>query len=806
MKHFPRAMLLSAALYTTTLTVQAADNGDAGAMDGTGTNLKSVTVEANRDGDLLVDESTVGAKFPTPSRDIPQQLTVVSQDLMVTQGDISLYRALDNIPGIVITPSADTATGNNINLRGFPARTDIYLDGIRDRGQYFRDTFALERVEALEGAASLLFGHGSTGGIINQVTKKPQLEPIASVSASVGTDSYKRGMIDVGAPLDRDSAFRVLLMDQDIDGTRPTVNTRSYGVAPSIAFGIGSPTEVSVSWLTQHNNDHIDYGFPMFQFKNDPFLKPLAAPFDRTYQYTNAVVRTDVNIFNVTLSHTFSPDIVLRSNTQYGIYTVHQNTSPLNTVFEALDANGNYQPVQPSAILAPPATPLDGLLIAPQQKQRTARDTALFNQTDLLLKFATGPIRHALLLGGEFGRDEYNQLFFNNYNFNLNNGASLGANLPGVIDLGSTNTQPFPSGANVYQVPGNITDIDANTVAFYFNDTLSFGDQWKLVTGLRWDEFDASQTYTLYTYPGLVTTNTKPGATASVQAANALALSQPVISSLPFEHRDVVFSPRVGLIWQPTDWQSYYISYSTAFNPQAIEGSATTGQLPISLAQIKNFVAGGGLKPEETRVGEVGAKLDLLDKRLSFSTAVFDEEKFRTRFTDPDTGYIGVNGKERVIGAEVKLLGHLTQGWQTLVAYTWLDGKILSSPIPSAVGQTLPEIARSSGALWTTYDFGSLGSFGAGPGSGFWGGRFQLGGGLKYSSRQYVINSPFTLYGSAPGYTRFDATAAYIAGKWDLRFNIENVFDREYYGAVNAGRAIPGEGRRGVLTVRYHLY
>src|SRR5581483_6589252 len=197
-----------------------------------------------------------------------------------------------------------------------------------------------------------------------------------------------------------------------------------------------------------------------------------------------------------------------------------------------------------------------------------------------------------------------------------------------------------------------------------------------------------SQTYSVYNYP-LRTTNTNPAATAAFQAANAAALTQPVISSLPFQHRDDVFSPRVGLIWQPSDWQSYYLSYSTAFNPQAIEGSATTGQLPTSVVQIADFIKGGGLKPEETKVGEIGAKLELLDKRLLLSTALFDEDKFRTRFTDPNTGYIGVNGKERVKGVDVKLVGYLTPGWQMLVAYTGLDGKILSSPIPSAVGRTL---------------------------------------------------------------------------------------------------------------------
>jgi len=776
----------------------AADEDVEGATTAETVNKRTITVQSDRDGGFLAQDSTVGGKFPTPARDIPQQLTVITQELMTTRADTSLYGALDNVPGIVITPSADTATGNNINLRGFPARTDIYLDGIRDRGQYYRDTFALERIEVLEGAASLLFGHGSTGGIINQVTKKPQLKPIANVSVSGGTDHYIRGVADVDAPLGQDSAFRVLMMDQDIDGTRANVNSRSYGVSPSIAFGIGTPTQVNLSWLTQHNKDHVDYGFPLFQFKDDPILQPMKAPFDLTYQYTNSIVRTDVNIYNIGISHTFQPNILVRSNTQYGVYNVNQNTSPLNTFFEALDANGNYQPVQPTAILAPPTTPLDQLYIAPQQKQRTARDTSLFNQTDLLLTFSTGLINHELIVGGEFGRDDYDQTFFNNYNFNLNNGTSLGANLAGVINLGSTNTQPFPSGANVYQVPGNVTSIGATTVAGYFNDTLSFGPNWKLVAGVRHDDFNASQTYSVYNYPALITANINPANTAAIQAANAAALKQPAISSLPFSHRDRLFSPRVGVLWQPTDWQSYYVSYSTAFNPQALEGAATTGALPISTAQVKAFVDGGGLKPEGTRVGEIGTKIDLLARRLSVTAAVFDEDKYRTRFTDPDTGAIGVNGKERVIGSDLKLVGHLTSSWQALAAYTWLDGKILSSPIPRAVGQTIPEIARSSASLWTTYDFIHLGD-------GFWGGRLQVGGGLKYSSRQYVINSPFTLYGSAAGYTRFDATAAYIAGQWDFRVNVQNVFNRDYFAAVNAGRAAPGDERRAVFTIRYHL-
>jgi catecholate siderophore receptor len=762
--------------------------------------LDAVTVKGERDNTFLSKTSTVGAKFDTPTRDIPQQVTVLTKALMQSQGANSLYRALDNIPGIVLTPSADTATGNNISLRGFPARTDIFLDGFRDRGQYFRDTFDLESVEVLEGSASLLFGHGSTGGIINQVSKRPQLAPIGDVSLSLGTDHYYRGTADYGHALGKDAAFRLNLMGQDIDGTRDTVNASSYGVAPSIAFGLGTPTTVNVSLLSQHNDDHVDYGFPLFQFKGDPGIAPLNAPFDRTYQYQNAKVRTDVNVASIGIAHVFTPSVQLRSNTQYGSYNVNQNTSPLHTAFASFNANGQYVPVNPATFARPTGAALDALSIPAQEKQRSARDGSLFNQTDVQIKFDTASVKHELVVGAEVGRDEYRQTFFNNYNFNLNNGAGLDVNLPGVVSLGSGNTQSFPTGPNVFSVPGNVTVLNADTLAAYFNDTLSFGEHYKLVAGLRWDNFSADQMYSAYTYPKLITSNANPANTATVQANNAAAVQQPTVTVLNFEHRDYLFSPRVGLIWQPRDWQSYYASYSSSFNPQALEGTATTGQLPTTVAQINAFVNGGGLKPEASDVYEIGSKLDLLGKRLSVTGAVFEQDKHRTRFTDPVTGNIGVNGEVRVRGAELKLAGRLAPGWQALVSYTYLDGKIVSSPIPAAVGKVPPELAKNSAALWTTYEFKpfSTGVFSQGI--------VQLGGGVKFSSRQYVVNSGYTLYGSAPGYTRLDATVAYLAQKWDLRLNLENLTDRNYYAAVNAGRAVPGYGRRATFTGGYHFY
>ena len=142
--------------------------------------------------DFQAGRSTVGAKTPTALRDIPQTVTVINKDVLASQGATSFQDALRNAPGVTIGAAEGGQIGNNINLRGFTAITDIYLDGFRDRGQYYRDTFDLEEIEVLYGPSSMLFGRGSTGGVINQVSKKANLTESAEVSAMVGTNDRYR--------------------------------------------------------------------------------------------------------------------------------------------------------------------------------------------------------------------------------------------------------------------------------------------------------------------------------------------------------------------------------------------------------------------------------------------------------------------------------------------------------------------------------------------------------------------------------------------------------------------------------------
>src|SRR5262249_46339353 len=149
------------------------------------------------------------SKLPKDLKDVAQSVVVLDKPLLQSQGATSLADALRNVPGVTIGAAEGGQIGTNINLNGFTARTDVFLDGFRDRGQYYRDTFALDSVEVLMGPSSMLFGRGSTGGAINQVSKRPGMMPATEVDLSVTSNGLTRGVADVNAPLGDGAALRI---------------------------------------------------------------------------------------------------------------------------------------------------------------------------------------------------------------------------------------------------------------------------------------------------------------------------------------------------------------------------------------------------------------------------------------------------------------------------------------------------------------------------------------------------------------------------------------------------------------------
>ncbi|WP_250511731.1 TonB-dependent siderophore receptor [Caballeronia sp. GACF4] len=683
-----------------------------------------VTGQADQQADFQPEVSSVGAKVPTALRDIPQAVVVVPKAVLQSQAVSSFSDALRNVPGVTLGAAEGGQIGNNINLRGFTARTDIYLDGFRDRGQYYRDTFNLESIDVLYGPSSLYFGRGSTGGVINQVSKQPNLKPRADVSVQAGTHDRYRSTVDINQPLTDTSAFRINAFGQDLGSTRDQMKNKDYGVAPEVKFGIGTPTQVTLSALIQHNYDQPDYGIPP--------LNGHPAPVDRKtfYGFTDDRTIQDVQTVNARVEHRFNDMFTLRNQTQFSHYSTEARatnaaavlTGPLGT--STALANGNYT-----------ALPLSSLFVRLQGKDRNINDHSVYNTTDLQGKFATGFLKHDMLVGVDLSHETYS-----NQSFTATT-PGLPSNTLAIVPLVDPAYVPRP--ANYREVATNLAESSANGIGLYLNDTVSIGENWKWIGGVRWDRYEASINNSINA-PGYAT------------------------------QTNFFTSVRTGVVWQPADWQSYYVSYGTSFNPSLEALTLTNNQQ--------------NTPPEKNRSYEVGSKWDLLNGGLSVTQSLFNIEKTNAR-TQVSTGEYTLDGDVRVRGYQLGVAGHITKQWQMFGGYTYMDGTVQKA-LDGTTGNTLANTPHHMLNFWTTYDFTPA---------------WQIGGGPSYVSSRYAANNNLVQVG---GYVRWDAMAAYHQKRYDIQFNVLNLTDKRYYDALipsDGGRAVPGYGRTFLATLNYRF-
>jgi catecholate siderophore receptor len=667
--------------------------------------------------ELRSETSTVGAKAPTAQRDIAQSVAVINQALMQSQGATSFQDALRNAPGITIGGAEGGQIGNNINLRGFTAQNDIYLDGFRDRNQYYRDTFDLESIEVLYGPSSMLFGRGSTGGVVNQVSKRPTLKPSAEVSTTVGTNDRYRTTVDLNHPLTPTAAFRIDAFGQSLGSTRDEMKNKDYGVAPSIRFGIGTPTEITLSALIQHNYDMPDYGVQSID--GHPF-----APSKHTYYgLTDDRTIQDLQTLTARIEHKFSDALSISNQTRFSHSMTDARESAAGKVLTGPLAsstplsNGNFTNL-----------PLQSLYVQLQSHDRVIQNHSVYNDTMVRYKFSTGSIGHDLIAGAEIGHDSYG------------NQAYTRGNMP-IVSLIAPVYMSTPS--NVTQAVGNRADSGATSLAAYMNDTISIGEHWKVIGGLRWDRF---------------------------QAHIANSINAPSYAA----QTNYFTSLRAGAIYQPTDWQSYYVSYGTSFDP-SLEALTVT-----NLTQ--------NLAPEHTKSYEVGGKWDLLGGNLSVTSALFQQEMTNARTQVSSTEYT-LDGDIRVRGFQAGVAGHLLPNWQVFGGYTYMNGTVLRAA--DGTQEHVPaNTPRNTLTLWSTYNVTP---------------HWEIGGGPTYMSARYAANTNYVQVG---GYTRWDAMAAYHAKQWDARLNLLNLTNKFYYDALiqsDGGRSVPGIGRTLLATLEYRL-
>jgi len=696
--------------------------------------LEGVTVTASN-GPVAVNALT---RLPQDPRDIPQSVTVLDRAMLQSQGAASLTDALRNVPGITIAGAEGGQIGNNINLNGFSARTDIFMDGFRDRGQYYRDTFALESVEVLMGPSSMLFGRGSTGGAINQASKAASLTPAAEFVLSHTANGLARGAADVNAPLSDLSAFRVSAMGQQgAVSTRKQTTVQDYGVAPVYSWGIGAPTTLTLSGLLQHNNDRPDYGVAGLN------NAPVQSGVNTVYGYSDDRTIQDVQAVSAQIRRRFASGLTLRDQLQYnGVDTDARETSPqtLGTV-----GAGGFTALTPTGLSS---LPLSQLWVRMQSHDRVVRDTSLFNQAEASGDLTTGPMTHALLAGIEVGHDSYaNQGSYRNGSCN---GVALGGASGYIACFPVLNPAYAASNPANASIAGNLAGGKADTAAAYLNDSLALTPQLKLVGGVRYDRYAA-------TIANAINSANTAGSTAFP------SLSQTVTYA----------SVRGGAIWQPTRAQSYYVSYSTSFNPSLEQLTSTTG---ISRP----------LPPESNRAYEAGGKWHEA-RKLDLTAAVFRITKYNARSQNTDGSY-SPDGTVEVQGVRLGAQGRVARGWQVYGGYTHLDARIVSAISAGTQGKIPLNTPRDSATLWTTYELGH---------------HLQIGGGAVYLSQRYLTNLDTI---GVPGFTRLDATLAWRQPKYDVRLNLFNLLDAKYYDNLqqsDGGRAVAGAGRTAMLTLVY---
>src|SRR5271163_449679 len=184
-------------------TAMAAFSGPASATDS----------DAGADQTPIASIEVTGTAI-TSALDRPQSTIGIDKKELAEQNLTLLQDALRNVPGITLNSGEGGSHGDSVNLRGLSIPDSFFLDGVRDIGQYQRDTFNSEAIAVLLGPASALFGRGSTSGVINSVSKQPQLEPLADLSVSAGQAGLWRGTGDFDLPLGDSAAARLTLMDQ----------------------------------------------------------------------------------------------------------------------------------------------------------------------------------------------------------------------------------------------------------------------------------------------------------------------------------------------------------------------------------------------------------------------------------------------------------------------------------------------------------------------------------------------------------------------------------------------------------------
>lgn len=691
------------------------------------TQLPAISVEgqkpAGSPADPAVDykiDRVQSGKFTEPLLDTPQTINVIPQSVIEERAATTLKDVIRSTPGITaLGGEGGGAQGDNFRIRGFAANNDMTLDGMRDMAQTTRDPFNLEQIEIFKGPSSSYAGRGSTGGTLNQVSKTAKRNAFQNADITVGTNETLRATVDVNQPLDGwlgldGAALRLNALghQSEVEG-RDLIENERWGFAPTLALGMNKPTRVTVSYFHLSQDNKPDYGLPLINGR----VPDQARKSGYYGLYNIETEQTETDVGTMLFEHDFNDTYTLRNQLRYGEDQRYMIVSPPRISAAYIAANQ----------LGHNSTTGTG-----NASGRDSKNTLLINQTDVTSRFDTGFAGHTLVTGLELSRETYRNAAFS---------------YTGVPIGNLSNPNPYQSYGTYSR--GALSQVETQGAALYAFDTIKLDPQWELVTGLRWDYFDAHSDSTATT-----------GVTTSLGRT------------------DKEFSYRAGLVYKPEENGSVYVSYGTSFNPSAES---------LSLSNALTNAANVNVAPETNVSYEVGTKWDVLDKKLNLATAVFRTEKTNARTEDPNNSLdqVVLEGEQRVDGVEFNITGELTDKWKVMTGYTYMTSEVTKSKNRAELGAKVGQVPRHTYTLWTTYRLPA---------------DFTVGFGAQYVGERAIST---TNQNDLSGYTVFDAMLSYqLTKNVELQLNLLNLTDEFYLETVHpgGGHGTPGAGRTALLT------
>ncbi len=499
------------------------------------TDLDRVEVIGEREPEsYAADRTSTATKTDTPLRDVPQSITVITRALIDDQAMQNLADVVRYVPGV----SMAQGEGNRDTpvFRGNSSTADLFIDGMRDDAQYFRDLYNIDRVEVLKGPNAMIFGRGGSGGVLNRVGKVADWNSMRELTLQAGSWNKRRIVADFGQPISDAAAFRVTGLAEDSESHRDGYQAERWGLNPTLTLRPAENTRITLGYEHFEDERVADRGIPSSSIAFDDRRLPVETDASTFFgDPSRSPAWVNVDALDTLVEHDFGNGVTLRNHTRIADYDKF------------------YQNVYAGDAAKPNA--LGQIEVAIKAYNNATQRRNMFNQTDLSFSAQTGSIEHRLLAGTELGRQETG---------NFRQTGFFGASGSSATSFNVPLADPRYTGPLEFLQSGSDADNHgvAKIAAVYVQDQIQFTPQWQAILGLRYDRFEIDYR------------NNRNGKTVAVT--------------------DNLLSPRVGLVYKPVEPVSLYASYSIAHQPRAGEQltSLTDDNKSFEPEKFKNYEVG----------------------------------------------------------------------------------------------------------------------------------------------------------------------------------------------------------------------